>query len=414
MPIIKRDDGIQFVLSAYRELLQPTQPKISRNEIRTLAVNHGEYIALFKLANGQMEGVFSKDPGFLFAEAVWHYFGKPNDLIYCEALAERDVALVVVVRNGSVYLDTKIPYNTLAEEFAALIGSNQYDIYIYGDVPISEKAKRGKFNFEKEQIKSFTFLEQSLFNTIVIRDDLQLKPLEFVLHTQKIGKSSILLPAILTTALFVIAIAWFYAHVTKPKLPKPVLATPQYAVNPYLAYQMSYISPDPEIQLNELATSIAMLYGMPGWQVTGVTFNGSNYTIQTNPLGGTISYLNQWTKDRNMNLIINPQGVTLTMSSQLPNRAAPTVIYPLQEVLFVVMDNVNSIMPERSVSINTIAKYPMYKSATITISVNDASPDILILIGRELHDLPVKLLNTHISINNGMLSGTIQLLALGN
>src|SRR5687768_4951897 len=103
MPTIKRADGAQFAIHTYRELLKLQRPALMKNEIRLLAQNHGEYIRLFKQNQKNLEAIFSRDPGFLLGESVWHYFGKPSDLIYCEALPEGQQAIVVVIKANTVY-----------------------------------------------------------------------------------------------------------------------------------------------------------------------------------------------------------------------------------------------------------------------------------------------------------------------
>src|SRR5579871_5629462 len=145
MPILKRDDGAQFAIHTYRELLEPIKTSLLKTEVRMLAQNHGEYVRLFKQPNGQIEAVFSRDPGYLLGEALSEYFGKPNDLIYCEALPEGQYAIVVVIRSGVIYLDSRIPIVSIADEFTALVtGNNRYQIYIYGNIPLSEMKEPGK------------------------------------------------------------------------------------------------------------------------------------------------------------------------------------------------------------------------------------------------------------------------------
>lgn len=413
MPILKRDDGIQFAIHAYRELLQPTKASVLRHEIQNLAQNHGEYVRLFKLPSGQIEAVFSRDPGFLLGEAIWQHFGKPNDLIYCEALPEGHFAIIVVVRGGSVYLDTKIPYANLHDELTSLVsGVNQYDLYIYGDVPISQKKEHGKFTFDPAQIKSFTVLQQPVFRTLPVDESLQLQPLEFALRTQKIVKKP---PYALIAIIILLALAgWWYIHQRSkaPAVPtQPVTKAP---IDPYFAYKASLTSPAPQKQITEMAMLITILYGLPGWQATGVTFAGSDYTIQLNSLGGTIEYLNQWTNKRNMSMTLTSQGVTLTYPSNLPDRAVPDTIYPLQQVIYVIIDKVDSVMPQRSVVLENTSALPYYQSANINIQFNNVSPSVLILIGRQLANLPVKITAAQISINQGLLTGSISLTAFGN
>lgn len=416
MPILKREDGTQFAIHAYRELLQPAKASVLKNEIRMLARNHGEYIRLFKLPNGQTEAVFSRDPGYLLGEAIWQYFGKPNDLIYCEALGEK-FALVVVVRDGAVYLDTKIPYSNFADEFASIVASNnKYDIYIYSDVPLSATKERGKLAFDKSQIKSFTTLESSVFQNLIPDPNLQLQPLEFALRAQRWGGFSPLTLLIVGIVILAIIIGWWYQHLAKQKpavQPTEPTAQPP-PVNPYAAYQAALMTPAPDEQLAELAMLTGLVYNIRGWNASGVTFNGSLYTIQLNSLGGTITLLNEWAQNHNMTMTLNAQGVMLSYLSKLSKRAKTDTIYPQQQVLYTLIDKTNRVLPQRSVSLGTSTALPYYKSTTLSIQLTAVSPDVLILIGKQLANLPVQLNAVQLTINGGLLSGTIQLTVYGN
>lgn len=416
MPILKREDGTQFAIHAYRELLQPAKASVLKNEIRMLAKNHGEYIRLFKLPSGQTEAVFSRDPGYLLGEAVWQYFSKPSDLIYCEALGGKS-ALVVVVRDGAVYLDTKIPYSSFADEFASIVTSpNKYDIYIYGDVPLSATKERGKLTVDQSQIKSFTILESSVFQNLTPDPALQLQPLEFALRAQRVGGFSPLTLFIVGLIVIIIIIGWWYQHRAKPiPVVKPAPTVTQAPpVDPYAGYQAALMTPAPEQQLAELATLVGLVYNIHGWNASGVTFNGSLYTIQLNSMGGTITLLNQWAKNHNMTMTLSAQGVTLVFHSNIRNREKSDIIYPVQQVVYTLIDRINRVLPERSVSLGNSIALPYYKSTNLSIQLNGVSPDVLVLIGKQLANLPVQLNSVQLNINDGLLSGTIQLTVLGN
>ena len=415
MPILKRDDGIQFAIHAYRELLEARKVSLLRNEIRMLAQNHGEYVRLFQQSAGQIEAVFSRDPGFLLGEAVWEHFGKPSDLVYCEALPEGHAAIVVVVRGGSVYLDTKIPYSNIADEFASLVtGANRYSIYIYGDVPVTEIKAHGKFNFAPTQIKSFTRLEQSVFKNLVVNDQLQLQPLELALSEEKFGKK---FPwTWLITAILALGIIWWFYNYTTTKPVSTAASTTEEAPppDPFAGYKAALNTAAPEKAIAELASTIDGVYLIPGWATTGVTFAGGVYTIQLASIGGPLVALDQWAHSHNMNMSISSQGAILTMTSNLQNRATPTTIYPLRQVLYSVVDNIDQVLAAPSVTLGTATPTAAYQSLPITVQFTSIAPDVLSLIGRQLANLPIQFNSAQITFNQGLLSGTLQLTILGN
>lgn len=415
MPILKREDGIQFAIHAYRELLEPAKLSYLKNEIRNLAQSHGEYVRLFQQSHGQIEAVFSRDPGFLLGEAVWQYFGKPSDLVYCEALPDGHYALVVIVRGGSVYLDSKIPFNNIPDEFTSLVAGNiQYDIYVYGNVPISETPEPGNFVFDPINVKSFTQLDKPVFKNLSVDDSLQLQPLEFALRAQKVGKRYNALIILCVVALLLASGIWYHFFY-KPAPPPPVVK-PQTkeTVDPYIGYKSALMTPAPEKQFDEIAATVALAFGIPGWQPTQVTFNNANYTIQLSSLGGSVIVLNQWAREHNVNMLLSAQGAALSLPSRLNNRTVPHTISRLQQVLDVIIDRIDKVLPQHSISLGNAANVGTYQTMGITIQFNGIAPSVLTLIGRQFAQLPVQLNTAQVNINNGILSGTAQLTVLGN
>jgi hypothetical protein len=176
MPILRREDGTKFAVQTYRELLSLKKPSLIRNEVRILAQDHGEYIRIFSQSNKQLEAVFSNEPGYLLAETVWYYVGKPNSLLYCEALPAKQI-IVVVVRDGTIYLDAVLPTHDIITELTTLIVDQyKYDVYLFGDVPVSETEEENKFFLAQHLIKSLTRPEQSLFAALPVYKNLELQP----------------------------------------------------------------------------------------------------------------------------------------------------------------------------------------------------------------------------------------------
>ena len=66
----------------------------------------------------QYEVAFSPDPGYLFGESVWHYFKRPLDLVYCEAIPNTSEAILVIVKAGIVYLDGSFPLDSIFDEIS--------------------------------------------------------------------------------------------------------------------------------------------------------------------------------------------------------------------------------------------------------------------------------------------------------
>lgn len=413
MPILKREDGTQFVIQSYRELLSLLKPSVLRSEIRALALNHGEFIRFFPIDKKHIEGVFSRDPGILLAESIWQYFNKPADLIYCEALPGEDQAIVVAVKSGTVYLDGKIAFANLADELSSLLagGVAQYQIYISGDVPVSDHYEEGKFYFEPSVVKSFEHLDYSVFQNLKVDPDYQLQPLETALRDLKVGpkRGKLLIYAALLAILMGV---WWYMT-REPVEVKPVVQKPAVPVNPYLAFEQGMMTPSPREQLAQVATVLQTTYFLPGWDVTAIRYNGQQYKIDVDRKLGTLSLLQEWTKQHNMQMTIDPSKSVLTYAAPLPARPKPTVIPDFNQSLVILVDRLNNILGDQSLSVKITTPVGAIKQAIVTINLTQASADMLNLIGSEIVDLPVKLNNVQLNFSDNSLSGNVQLTILG-
>jgi len=410
MPILKRDDGIQFATHAYRETITVKRPSLLRNEVQLLAQNHGENMRLFPLTNNQIEGVFSRDPGYLLGETIWHHFNAPADLIYCEALPEGNQALIVVVRNGRVYIDTKIAYDKIPEEFAPLVTRNNiFEIYVYGDVPVSDTPKEGHFAFDKQFVKSFKRLDESAYQLASVDQDFQLQPLKLALHGDRLLKRSRL--PLLATATLVLAIAgWWY--IQQPEEKRPAVKAPAERL-PFHVYRTALQSPSPEKQLAEFSAITSLVYEIPGWTPSNVTFSGSLYKVHLRSTGGTNQALREWTEREQLGMTLTTKGAELSLNSKIANRSAPTDVADQQKSLSLIVDKMNELLPGNTVSIRQTTRKIDTKETGIGVNFNNISPEIFALIGRELAEQPVTLTSIQANINQGLMSGTIQLKVLG-
>jgi hypothetical protein len=413
MPILRRDDGAKFAVQTYRELLTLKKASLLRNEVRILAQDHGEYIRILVQTNKQLEIIFSTEPGFLLAESVWYHLGKPSNLLYSEVLPGKQVVLVVV-RNGTIYLDVVLPKNEVLAELSPLIADQyKYDIYLYGDVPISNTKEEDKFFLPPHLIKSLTHTPESIFEALPLFKNLELQPLALALTTPELSKRSLVLPIELGVVALIIFGIWYYA--TRPEVQPIVHNIQQTYVDPYSAYRVALASPTPQKQISEAAAVTNMVYALPGWQATQITFNGANYQITVNSLGGSTKTILQWANANHMTIDLTPAGATLTLDSSLAKRSSPTYIYNIQQIISLTLDRLKEILPDQNVTIGSIAQSVGYKTVPVTISFTNTSPDVLVLIGRQLVNLPVSVSSITISIQQaGLLSGTIQLTALGN
>lgn len=411
MPYITREDGERFIIPAYRDVLSAKKPALLKKEILLLAANYGEYITLQKKGTFQYEVAFSPEPGVLLGESVWHYFKRPRDLIYCEAIPNTSEVILVIVKSGSVYLDGSFPADSVPEELIVFqTQQNNFEIYVYGDVPISETLETGKFAFDSSSVKSFKVLDKPVFPTMPVIKAFQLQLVDAVLRQQGIGVfpvRNILFLLILAGAL------WYgWKFINRPKVVTTVAEAPP--PNPYANYFQEMTTPDPTSEIQYVTDQIALLLSIPGWVPSTIHYGNGILSVGVRSLGARTNTLFDWAKLNHATVAVTEKGIFLTMQTSFPNRSTPTSISYLTEVIAHTIDKVSYVLPGNVLRIDKIVDKEKYKETTVTISVNNITPETFNLLGKELQAIPLVLSSVDINVNKGTLSGTIILNALGN
>jgi len=415
MPTLRRDDGIQFVIQSYRELLLGKRPSVLKRKIRSLAIKHGEYVRLFKQDVGRFDIVFSREPGYLLGETIWHYFGKPANMIFCEALPEKNQALLVIVRSSSVYLDTRTSFGNLIDEFASLALSNEkYIIYTYGNVPLSETRSEECFAFEKNQVESFTHLTEPTFQKLIADPELQLQPLELALTSPHLNIPLTKPIAIGVAILFII---FFWVHFSSSTPTQRASATQLIPlVDPYGSFNEALSSPNPGNIITELNNIITTVYTLPGWQALDLNYNYKDnyFTVTLQRIGGQTAELQTWSAIHNASLQMSNNGATLKFKVTAASRQIPKLIYSMAQLLPLVIDQLSSAVTRESINSGNISQSGATKYANLSINFDSFAPSILDLIGKILNKFPVQLTALTIRMQNNLLSGNLQLNVWGN
>lgn len=210
MTVLRRVDGVQFVINPYRTILELEHVSQLQNVVKQLTQSHGQYIRLIKKSDNRLTAVLSADPGFLLGEAIWQHFQNPDNLVYCEVLSETSQAILVIVTQGTIVFDNVIEISQVISELKNHINNaEKYAVYTFGDVPINVGKADKSFNFNDKQIVLFNHLAESLYIHLTISEQFQLLPVRLALQEHQIGKSSAL--KILSIVLFMaIAISSWY------------------------------------------------------------------------------------------------------------------------------------------------------------------------------------------------------------
>lgn len=418
MPHITREDGERFIIPSYRDIISAKKASLLKKEIMLLSASYGDYITIQKKSISQYEVAFSIEPGYLLGECAWQYFKRPADMIYCEAIPNTNEAVLVIVKSGSVYLDGSFPIDSIVDELLIFKSQqNNFDIYTYGDVPISQAPEDGKFSFDFSSVKSFVELEAPVFPTLPSVKAFQLQPVDSVLASHGIGvlpvKQMVIAFLVMAAMAFVI---WFITF-HKEKVPEAIVSVVEVHVSPYQAYVDQLNTPDPVNEIQQIFNATNMIYSIPGWTATSIDYETGlpgklKATVQSK--GARLGILFDWATKSNATVLISPSAVYVNMLVFSPKRPPTKNISSLQNVIASMIDNLSYIIPGNNLKLGPILDRKQFKETMLTIDFGPITPILLLSIGEQLKGLPLVLSKMSIHLDDAGVSGTIVLKALGN
>lgn len=411
MPQIIREDGERFIIPSYRDTLFAKRKNLLKKEILLLSTNHGEYISLQQKNISQYEVAFSPDAGYLLGETVWHYFKRPQDLVYCERIPDTSEAILVIVKSGSVYLDGSFPIDAIYEELIVFkTQQNSFDIYLYGDVPISATPESGKFCFDTSSVKSFTVLDKPALANLPTLKIFQLQLVDSVLQARGIGTLPIKELSITIVIIGLCWMGWTYLKTHKKELPITVASV----VNPYQNYLNALTSPDPRREMKQIFYAIHWLYTIPGWYPEKINYQSNTLRASVKSRGMKTTLLSDWAIRNRAQLEVLPEGFFVTWRFVFLDRTPPNFIRPLKQTITTLIDNLSAVLPGNHLQMSAFIDRRSYLETMFTVSFSNVTPDIFDLIAQQFENLPLVLSSVTMQMNNGNLSGTIVLQALGN
>src|SRR5579872_4086510 len=411
MPYITREDGERFIIPSYRDVLSAKKPALLKKEVMLLSTNYGEYITLQRKNVDQYEAAFSPEPGYLLGETVWHYFKRPSDLIYCEAIPNTTEAILVIVKGGSVYLDGSFSIDSIPDELIIFrTQQNHFEIYIHGDIPLSQTPEEGKFSLDASSVKSFNILPEPIFPKLPTIKTFQLRLVDIALKAQGIGVVPV---QKIIGAIAIIALIWIgfmYLSTHKKQLPVAFIT----AIDPYQGYINEMTSPSPRSEIESVTSQVARLYTIPGWFPEKVDYSSGIMRVNIKSSGTKMNVLFKWIEANNATLLIASDGVYLTLPVRINNRTEVKTITSLQQVIAEVIDRIAVVSPGNNLVLAPMMDRGRFMETQLTINFSDLSLEMLDLLAEQLKELPLVLVKLNMSISNGTLSGSLVLKALGN
>lgn len=411
MAYVSREDGERFIIPSYRDVLVVKKQALLRKEILLLSSDYGGYITLQRKNVDQYEVAFSTEAGYLLGETVWSYFKRPQDLLYCEAIPNTSEAILVIVKSGIVYLDGVFPIDAIIDELLIFhTQKNNFEIYIYGDVPISKTPEDGKFVFDSSSVKSFNVLDKPVFPTLPTVKAFQLQPVNVVLKSKGIGGLPTKTIILAIAALGFVWVAWSFLTAEKKEGPVIYIRAP----SAYQTYISILSSPDPAQQVRWVSTNLWLLSTIPGWSPLAVDFVKGALKASVKSDGARTNLLYVWADANHATVSIEKEGFYLTIFSGLNNRPGPSTISNLDRVVAAIIDSLSYVSPNATIQVGLPVNKGVYSEREIKLAFTDVTPATLDLIGQQLKNLPLVLNNISITMDNGFVSGTISLKALGS
>lgn len=410
MPYITRDDGEHFVIPSYRDVMPAKNKSVLKRDILLLSQSYGEYITMQRKNADEYEVAFSAEIGYLLGESVWHYFKRPDDLIYCEAIPDTTEAILVIVKSGAVYLDGTFSFDSIPEELVVfLTQKNNFEIYIYGDVPISQIPQVGKFAFDATSVKSFNVLEAPVFQTLPLLKIYQFRLVDTVLKSHGIGVFPI---RQIVVGGVVLGLLWMvYSYLTaQPQIVQQIL-TQQ---NPYQPFYDALSSPDPYQEINQLMPRIELLYSIPGWMPHSITYSNGSMAALVKSNGSTIQMLSSWAEANRASVDVRSDGIYVVINFPVARRFPPRKIYNLNDVMGKFIDNLAAVYPGNRLQMGSITNKGLYKTISFVITLDNISPAMLVLIGAQFKNLPFVMKQVLLTMKENSISGSITINALGN
>lgn len=413
MSVISQNDGTQFVIQAYRERVEYKKKSQAETRIRNIAEQQGHFVRLFKHQAGELEAVFSTEPGYLLGESIKQYFQETKNLVYCEKIKGSKQNVLVIIKNGHVFTDTIIEDHQLKAELLPLLTlKTSFQIVASKDAPLIEDSSQQteeRYCFPLEHTTSFEYLSSPLLPRLPSIPKVRLLPLQIALKSQGLRKNSFLNLSLTLGFLFAAIIGLMIVSAYK-KTNTPVHPHKPHSINPFAAFDAALNSPEPSSQLSLIVVLVNKLYQMPGWELAEFSQKNDVLFVQVKSIGGSISALQTFADNNQFELSLHPSGVTLKAKLLTSPRSKQPHIYSLTHMSEALLDTLAHSLIGIRVSLLKTTQHGRAISNLFQLDFSDASPKELLLLQNILHNLPAVLVSADFRTNSaGLFSGRIKL-----
>jgi hypothetical protein len=376
---------VSFICDTQRDVHDKKPISQIKRTLRDLAELQGSdaFVLVRKELDGRISSVLSDKPGYSLGESVWttlkrQGYKKDANLIWCEqipadAQSDNADALLVIIAQGQVIYDARIPPSVLDKSAANLLdqAADQYDIMVFGDTPIIDPSQQtdtiGNIRIRSELISKYKVLGQSLLPDLVPIKRHALVPIANAFVNAKLTQRWVK-PTILAAAFVFSAIAG-YQFINQPS--HSPNQTPKVIIDRYEDFKQALEAPLPSSVMNKLMEISLSLHGLSGANLQETTFNAGVLTAYLSisdpvflPLSDRLEKQGWMTKYEEGVLVIS-------QPIELPGRQKPKGIMSANNVLNSLLDT--AFYVGAKIQIEQPQTNAAFTTTQVTILFKDAS-----------------------------------------
>jgi len=387
----------RFVYGAERDVFEKgkSQGHVKRTLRQQAQLYQGSvYACVSKDDNGLIHSTLSTVHGYLLGECVLAYLREQRmateNVIWCEEIDEQsgDCLLVIIV-NGSVEHDSRIPPSTL-DRHASLIldqAKTKFTVIVHGDTPFtapdSTLDSMGNIHIAPELVGVFTTLETPIFPQVATLSCFKLVSIAKAFDQAKLTPpwlKWIWVP-------IVIGVIGYVSTVDVKTQSADVLANSIITIDPFEGYKTLMKSPAPSLQMSQVQDYLNHLQTISGAVVQQTVLENDRMTVHLNPVDDVVMVLTNTLKEQGWVTSLDQGDIVISRPLGTPLRAEPQHIMPLQNVLESLLDS--AFLAGLNLDMGPVQASGPYQVTHVTLSFPTQSVALYEFISIMLDEMPV-------------------------
>jgi hypothetical protein len=387
----------RFVYGAERDVFEKgkSQSHVKKTLRQQAQLYTGSFYAcVSKDDDGRIHSTLSTVHGYLLGECVRAYLHEQRmateNVIWCEEIGDKsgDCLLVIIV-NGSVEHDSRIPPSTLDRRASLILdqAKSNFTVIVHGDTPFtapeSTLDSMGNIHIAPELVEMFTTLE-----TPIIPQVATLSRFKLVSITRTFDQAK-LTPLWLkwVWAPIVIGVIGYVSTTDVKTQSAGALANSIITIDPFREYKTLIKSPAPSLQLIQVQDYLNHLQTLSGAVVQQTVLESDRMTVHLHPVADVVMVLTNTLKELGWATSLDQGNIVISRQLGTPLRAEPQVIMPLQNVLESLLDS--AFLAGLNLDMGPVQASGRYQVTHVTVSFPTQSVALYEFISIMLDGMPV-------------------------